>query len=332
MYRGHTVAVVVPAYNEADHVGDVIRSLPSFVDRVYAVDDDSTDGTWDTLMEHGTIERFADLSAPLDRGPDDEFDVVPIGHFENRGAGGALKTGYRRALRDGADVTVAIDADGQMDPDQMHRLLDPIVDGAAGYAKGDRLATPESRAAMPPFRLLGNWILTGLTKVSSGYWGVRDPQNGYTAISREALAAVDLNAVPDDHDYTNDLLTRLNVAGVRVADVEMDAVYGDESSTISYGGFIPRTSMTLLRSMGWRLYAQDRPVGSHPLILLYVIGVAIGAVGVGGGVWAAWWTLTGAGQPDAVGVMALMIVAGLVLLVAIGLDVGRTGTHEVIRR
>lgn len=332
MYRGHTVAVVLPAYNEAAHVGGVIESLPTFVDRVYAIDDASTDDTWDVLMEYGTIDRLADLSASLDRGPDDEFDVVPIGHFHNRGAGGALKTGYQRALRDGADITVAIDADGQMDPGEIPRLLDPIVDGTADYAKGDRLATPESRAAMPRFRLLGNWMLTLLTKVSSGYWGVRDPQNGYTAISWDALAAVDIDAIPNGHDYPNDLLTRLNVAGMRTADVEMAAVYGDESSTISYGGFIPRTSLTLFRSMAWRLFHQRDEFGPHPLVLLYAIAVVIGIAGIAAGVWTAWWVLIGVGEPDPTATTAFILAAGLLLALAIGLDVRQAGNHEVIRR
>lgn len=263
MYRDHAVGVVLPAYNEVEHVGTVIDRLPAFVDRVYAVDDCSTDGTWEVVCDHATCEPAAETEqsesskarpTPMaDGGAVGTTAVVPIRHDENEGAGGALKTGYRHALLDGMDVTVTIDADDQMDPDQMDRLLDPIVEGEAGFTKGNRLVDGPLGTEMPPTRYVGNWLLTLLTKVASGYWGLRDPQNGYTAISYEALASVDLDAVPDDHDYPNDLLARLNVAGVRVQDVAMPARYGDEESTIDVRTFIPRTSATLLEVFLWRL-------------------------------------------------------------------------------
>ncbi len=264
MYRSHTVGVVLPAYNEADHIGDVLADLPAFVDRIYAVDDASTDDTWAVLAAHARADdgdaadedaRTVGPSAPVGMADGGQVAprLVPIRHEENRGAGGALVSGYRRAREDGVDLVVAMDADGQMDPRQMPRLLDPLVEGDADYAKGDRLGADGGR--MPPFRLVGNWLLTGLTRVASGYWRLNDPQNGYTAITHEALAAVDLDAVPDGHEYANDLLVRLNVAGMRVADVPMSAVYGDEESTISYSRFVPVTAATLLGAFLWRLWA-----------------------------------------------------------------------------
>lgn len=282
MYRNHTVAVVVPAYNEAEQVGTVIDSMPSFVDRVYAIDDCSTDDTWAEIQARATGERRSfepptetpprQAATVPDGGVDGWTEVVPIRHEENQGAGGALKTGYRHAERDGMDATVAIDADGQMDPDRMDQLLDPIVEGRAGYAKGNRLAGRGLRDGMPRFRLLGNWLLTVLTRPASGYWRLQDPQNGYTAISGEALAAIDVDALPDDHDYPNDLLARLNVAGVRVADVSMPAFYGDEESTIDFATFVPRTSKTLLRAFAWRLTRQGQRGRVH-LPMLYVLSV-----------------------------------------------------------
>ena len=266
-YADTVIGVVVPAYNEAEHVGEVLETVPPFVDRIYAVDDASEDGTWDEIRRRAPTagETMADGGALVDG------RVVPIRHEENQGAGAALRTGYRHAVDDGVEVVVAIDADGQMDPDNMPALLDPIVDGEADYAKGNRLADRESRREMPAFRQVGNLTLTGLTRVASGYWSLMDPQNGYTAISREALETIDLDAVPDGHDYTNDLLVRLNVAGARVADVSMPALYGDEESTIDYVEFVPRTSVTLLRSFCWRLrrryLARDgrsRQLSSYP--------------------------------------------------------------------
>jgi len=282
MYRGQTVAAVVPAYNEEDRVGSVIDDLPEYVDRVYAVDDCSTDDTWSEILEHTTDqerlptpaagEAPARQSAIPDGGVNDGTQVIGIRHDRNQGAGGALKTGYRHAERDGVDITVTIDADGQMDPDRMDRLLDPIVEDRAGYAKGNRLAGSRLQAEMPRFRLLGNWLLTLLTRPASGYWRLRDPQNGYTAISREALSSIDVDAVPDDHDYPNDLLQRLNVVGVTVADVPMSAVYGDEESTIDFASFVPRTSTTLLRAFFRRL-GRKRKRGQLTVPLLYTLGL-----------------------------------------------------------
>ncbi|MFC7237860.1 glycosyltransferase family 2 protein [Saliphagus sp. GCM10025317] len=358
MYRAHSVGVVVPAYNEEGFVGRVIETMPAFVDRVYVVDDRSTDGTWDEITRYAeratpqlvtdgngsssavqassdgggradrsdqpdrtapdggssvasstdaetdrlpetdlsSIERERELDRPIDDHAqrseasletsdrsgqrDDEASkdasttVVPIRHERNRGVGGAIKTGYQRALEDGMDVTAVMAGDAQMDPDQLHRLLDPIVEGQAEYAKGNRLADRDHRESMSNWRLFGNVTLTVLTKVASGYWEMMDPQNGYTAISRGALEAVDLDALYEEYGFANDLLVELNTAGYRIADVSMPAVYGDERSHIEYRTFVPRLSKLLLtgflRRLGRRYVVRE----FHPLVVLYGLGVA----------------------------------------------------------
>jgi glycosyltransferase involved in cell wall biosynthesis len=290
MYREHTVGVIVPAYNEEAHIGPVLETIPSFVDRVYAVDDESMDGTWTIIQTYAALsERAADGDAegelPADVAPRlrtslpdggqiEQTEVVPIRHEQNQGAGGALRTGYVRGREDEMDIVVTIDADGQMDPHQLSRLLDPIVDGEVDYTKGNRLADRESRREMPPFRLFGNWLLTQLTKIASGYWTLQDPQNGYTAISHEALSAVEIESLPDDHEYPNDLLVRLNIAGMRVADVAMPAKYADEESTIDYKEFIPVTSITLLRGFLRRMGTQVANDRRDPVALSYGVGLA----------------------------------------------------------
>ncbi|WP_408958834.1 glycosyltransferase family 2 protein [Natrinema sp. 74] len=298
MYRRHTIGVIVPAYNEGGRIGDVLATMPDFVDRIYAVDDRSTDDTWEIIQSYAaTSTRATAESAAVDASqsggerihaslPDGGAvvgsEIVPIRHAENQGAGGALRTGYVHARDDGVDIAVTMDADGQMDPDQLPKLLDPIVDGDADYTKGNRLADRPSRREMPPFRLFGNWLLTQLTKIASGYWRLQDPQNGYTAISHEALSAIDIESLPDDHDYPNDLLVRLNVAGMRVADVSMPAVYDDEESTIRYSTFVPATSITLLRGFCRRMWARFAADRLHPAVLCYAAGIAalIGAASI----------------------------------------------------
>ncbi|WP_435317316.1 glycosyltransferase family 2 protein [Haloarchaeobius sp. TZWSO28] len=304
MYRNATVAVVVPAYNEEDHVADVLTSIPRFVDRVYAIDDQSTDGTWDEICRvvsetvdaaSGDENTSEDATDTPDGASDTRVenavqsvtdggtvppDIVPIRHEENQGAGGALKTGFERAREEQMDVTVTLDADGQMDPDQMDALVEPVATGEAAYAKGNRLADSEYRESMPTFRLVGNWLLSVLTKIASGYWGVMDSQNGYTAISHEALCALDLEALGDDHQYTNDILVHLNVEQLRVVDVPMEAEYGDEESTISLTGFVPQTSFALLHGFLWRLKERYLARNFHPLSLFYGLGVVAVLAGI----------------------------------------------------
>ena len=294
MYRHHTVAVVLPAYNEAGHVGDVIASLPSFVDRIYVVDDASTDGTWDEIREQ--TAALNDESAGGDDRDRDRDRVVPLRHDVNRGAGGALKTGYRRALADGLELVATMDADGQMDPDELDRLLDPLVEGRADYAKGDRLSRPADRGAMPRFRLAGNAALTLLTRIASGYWRTSDPQNGYTAITREALAAVDVEELFEYYGYCNEMLVRLNAAGLCVADVPMSANYGDEESHITLTAYVPKVAFILLCGFLWRYRRKYLADGVHPVGAYCVAGVIAGLLGVlsillGVGSVALWVTL-----------------------------------------
>ncbi|WP_458205190.1 glycosyltransferase family 2 protein [Haladaptatus sp. NG-SE-30] len=277
MYEGKTVAVVVPAYNEEGFVGRVIDTVPEFVDRVYAIDDCSTDGTWAEIRAHA--ERATPVADGGATSRAFEQRVVPIRHEENRGVGAAIKTGYCRAREDDIDVTAVMAGDGQMDPEKLSRIIQPVVDGRADYAKGNRLSAPEFRRGMSAWRSFGNWLLTFLTKVASGYWGMVDPQNGYTAISGRALSAIDIEAVYDDYGFANALLVRLNVHDMRVADVAMPAVYGDEQSTIRYSTFVPKLSALLLWGFLWRLKAKYIVRDFHPLTFLY----GLGAVGTGAG-------------------------------------------------
>jgi len=294
MYRDHSVGVIVPAYNEEAFIADVIESIPGYVDRIYVVDDCSTDDTWaeiqsttPTAVEEPTPTDSQQLAADggqsllAERAVVDDAigRLVPIQHRENRGAGGAIKTGYLAARSDAVDITATVDGDGQMDLDQLPRLLDPIVEGEADYAKGNRLLYEEYRRGMPRFRFVGNSILTFLTKIASGYWKTMDPQNGYTAISRRALDSIAVDQLYEYYGYCNDLLVKLNAKGMRVADVAMPAVYGDEVSSITYSTYIRKVSTMLLGNFLWRLKVKYLVLDFHPLALFYLFGA--GTTGVG---------------------------------------------------
>jgi len=286
MYEETSLGVVIPAYNEAGFIGDVIDSVPNYVSAVVVIDDHSTDGTWEEIHEHigSTRSRAAGETTRKSRPdggtrtmaaaePASEFDgrTVTVRHTTNRGRGAAIKTGYRIAQTMQLDVVAVIDGDGQMDPAILDRIVDPVVNDEADYAKGDRLVSARHCREMSRWRLFGNTLLTWLTRVASGKWGVRDPQNGYTAISAEALDAIAIEDLYEDYGFLNDLLIRLDANNMEVADVAMQAVYSDETSGIRYRHFAPKLSLLLLRGFVWRLWYKyvasgqsDRPPHSQP--------------------------------------------------------------------
>jgi len=294
MYRGCTIAAVVPAYNEEAHLGAVLETLPDFVDRVYVVDDGSEDDTWAVLETYATVRvdvpAAADSSTgttwpaalvddrPRDDGMERVVDggtgrrIVGIRHLENRGVGGAIKTGYRFALHDDVDVTVVVSGDGQMHPTYLDRIVDPVIDGRADYAKGTRFARPEHVASMSRWRRFGNRLLTYLTRVATGYWAIADPQNGYTAISAGMLARIDLDRLYDRYGFLNDLLAELSRRSARVVDVPHPAIYGDERSGIRYTTFVPKLSWLLLTNFLGRLWRTAVRNPFDPAAVGYLLG------------------------------------------------------------
>jgi glycosyltransferase involved in cell wall biosynthesis len=245
MYQGLTVAVVVPAFNEASKLGATLSGIPSFVDHVLVIDDASQDGT---------LEVARALRRP---------GTEVLRHRDNCGVGAAIATGYRRALRLCADVTCVMAGDGQMDPADLPALLAPILAGSADYVKGNRfLYKDEVLRVMPPARLLGNVVLSLLTRLTSGYRHIFDSQCGYTAATRKALLAIDLDHVFPRYGYPNDLLARLRVAGLRVADAPVRPIYGPAwRSGITLKTAVYPISFVLLRSLLFRL----RHTGRHAL-------------------------------------------------------------------
>jgi hypothetical protein len=318
MYEDYSIGVVVPAYNEAEFIGEVVRDLPRYIDNVYLVDDASTDDTWD---EMGSVMRAETaVNTPVPSGDDGVTEsaeprepvrsteslgegsavestavhthrvaavvseietigsITRLRHAENRGPGGAIKTGYLAAVSDGVEVVVTIDGDGQMDCDRLKDVIDPIVSGQAGYAKGDRLAHREALWDMPTFRLFGNVVLTGLTRLSSGFWGLSDPQNGFTAVSSEVLCEIDLQRMWEYYGYMNQLLAQLNAAGITVVDVPMPAQYGDEESSIGYWQYIRRVSLLLVVSFLGRLRGTYTSQDGSKVAIYYGLSV-FGVVG-----------------------------------------------------
>ncbi|MDO8873986.1 MAG: glycosyltransferase family 2 protein [Methanoregula sp.] len=293
MYRNHTIAVVVPSYNEELLIRDTILSVPAFVDRIYAVNDASTDKTREI------IETFSKKDAR----------IIPINHKTNCGVGAAIVSGYKQAMNDGQQIIVVMAGDHQMDPDVMPALLDPIVEKKADYTKGNRLLSPEYRKGMSRWRFIGNTLLTIMTKFSSGYWKLMDPQNGYTAISRRALERLNLDGLYPRYGYCNDLLVKLNVFGFRVMDVEMPARYGRETSKIRYGNYIVNVSWLLFCDFFYRLRQKYIVLSFHPLVIFYLFGLAMTLIGVLAGLFTIYYVFIQGGPLFVRGVLSLLIFA-----------------------
>jgi dolichol-phosphate mannosyltransferase len=219
LYGSHSrlaVAVVVPCYRvERRHIRAVIEGLRRRVDHVYVIDDACPNQT----------------GAFVQKTWNDGF-VTVLFHEENQGVGGAVVTGYRRALADGYDIVVKMDGDNQMDPALLPALLQPLLLGEADYAKGNRFFDPYGLATMPRTRLLGNAVLSFVSKLASGYWQIMDPTNGYTAIHRTALSMLPLDRLERRWFFESDMLFRLSTIRAMVRDVPMPALYGDEQSTL----------------------------------------------------------------------------------------------------
>ncbi len=267
MLDGKSVAVVVPAHDEEALVGETIRGIPGFVDRIYVVDDASKDGT----------------VAAARAASDGRVEV--ISHERNEGVGGAIVTGYQRAVADGVDVACVMAADNQMDPAELERIAAPVARGDVDYTKANRLFSGEAWQAIPRTRYLGNAVLSFLTKIASGYWHVADSQSGYTAASREILEQLDLDRVYRGYGFPNDMLVHLNVWNARVRDVTARPVYGvGETSGIRYRRVVPRISWLLIKGFFWRMREKYVIRDFHPLVLFYALGFLMTIVGLGLGI------------------------------------------------
>ncbi|MFB3883105.1 MAG: glycosyltransferase family 2 protein [Armatimonadota bacterium] len=316
MIGENKVAVVIPAYRAAGTIAVVIGSLPSCVDQVVVVDD---------ACPEGTAEACRVIA--------DERLVV-LRHERNRGVGGAMATGFRKALELGADVVVKMDADGQMDPASLPALVAPLLHGC-DYAKANRFYDGEALGQMPWPRRWGNIGLSFLTKVASGYWNVFDPQNGYIAIRGEALDRLDLEGLDRGYFFENSMLIQLNIIGARVAEVPIPARYGAETSSMNLSRIVLQFPWKLFR--GWLMRVRLKYFGMDfsPIAVLLMIGFPLLLGGVGYGVYE--WirnAVRGVATPAGTVMLAALptLLGAQVLLTALLMEIGQTPPGLGIRR
>ena len=256
MYLQKTIAVVVPAYNEERLIAKTLRSIPSLVDKVIVVDDRSSDNTVKFVREVAEKDKR----------------MILIEHEANQGVGGAIITGYKKAIEFDIDVTVVMAGDGQMDPRDLKNIVRPVAKGDVDYTKGNRLFQGDAWSMIPHYRYLGNSFLSLLTKIASGYWHIADSQTGYTAVSLNVLKKLNLDTIYKRYGMPNDMLIKLNQYDFRVRDVHVRPVYDvGEKSGIRLITVIPKISWLLFKGFWKRLFFKYVIKDFHPLVFFYIL-------------------------------------------------------------
>jgi dolichol-phosphate mannosyltransferase len=305
-----SVAVILPCYKAKAHVLDVIARIPRTVQTVLCVDDACPESTGKHIAEHTDDPR-----------------VRVIYHNENKGVGGAVMTGYTAALAAGADICVKIDSDGQMDPAMIPYLISPIVAGNADYTKGNRFAVIEDVRGMPLGRIVGNVGLSFMTKLSSGYWNIFDPTNGFTAIHARVLERLPLRKISERYFFESDVLFRLGTLRACVADVPMPAIYGSEVSNLKVGAvalpFLVKNLRNTWKRVFYNYLLRDFSVGSLYLLLSITL-ISVGGA-AGGAFWINGLQIGRAATAGQVMFSALPLIIGLQLFLSfMNYDIERT--------
>lgn len=260
------IAVVIPSYRVKEHILDVIKRIGPEVHSIYVIDDCCPQGSGSFAERHCRDDR-----------------VVVIHNAENLGVGGAVMIGYNAAVADGAEIIVKVDGDGQMDPSLIPSFVAPILAGEADYTKGNRFFYLDKIRAMPKMRLFGNAVLSFMTKLSSGYWDLFDPTNGYTAIHVDLVRELPFEKISKRYFFETDLLLRLNILRAVVVDVPMDAFYAGEISNLKISAiireFMFKHARNFFKRIFYNYYLRDLSLASIELplgLLLFVFGCFFG--------------------------------------------------------
>ena len=306
MYRDKRISLVIPAYNEEKLIRPTLENLPELIDKVYVVDDRSPDNQNNVILDCAKTDSRIEL----------------IKHEINQGPGGAIITGYLKSSRDGYDITVVVGGDYQMPLGEVANFLDPIIDGQVDYTKGNRFLLSrlaDTLGKMPRLRLFGNWIITALTKIASGYYKIMDVVDGYTAISKRAIDAIDWSKAWKGYGYPMDFLIRLNAHSFKVTDIPRTAIYlkDERQSQIKGLRYALRVSPMLLRGFVWRLNFKYMFLDFHPLVFFYYLSFLLIPLGCVLGLYLAvdWLFIGGFGVTGPKATLdALLLIGGFQFL------------------
>jgi len=319
-YFNPRIAVVIPCYKVTQQIAEVVSKIPGEVWRVYIIDDACPEGSGDFVKQHVKDDR-----------------IHIIRHSSNRGVGGAVISGYLAAIADGADVIVKIDGDGQMDPELIPFFVEPILTGEADYTKGNRFFDLNQIKSMPRIRIFGNAVLSFMAKLSTGYWDLFDPTNGYTAIHADVARHLPFESISRRYFFETDMLFRLNTLRAVVMDVPIDAKYGDEVSNLKVSKIIGEFLFKHMRNFGKRIFYNYYLRGMSLASLELPLGLLSLSFGIGYGGYN-WLESARAGLPTPSGTVmlsALPVLMGLQFVMAfLGYDIAsmpRRARHKSIR-
>ena len=307
-FSRYNVTVVIPAYRAERQVEQVLTTLPSFVRHIIVVNDGSPD------LTAARVEHLA----KRDR------RILLLNHQTNQGVGAAMVTGIGRALEFGAQVVVKVDADGQMAPEEIADLVEPLVLGQADFAKGNRFRFGQSLGRMPFIRRLGNTGLAFLAKAATGYWNCFDPTNGYLAIRGDLLRRLPLTKLDSSYFFEISLLSELYLLEAVVREIPMPARYGEEVSSLSIAKalvtFPPKLLRLLVRRILLKYFVHDFSMAS--VYLATGLPLLMFGVGFGGYNWLHYSQLGNLTPTGTVMLATLPVILGFQLLLsAIGVDI-----------
>ena len=316
-FQDSRISVVIPSFRVRAHILGVLSRVGPEVATIYVVDDCCPEQSGQWVASQCTDPR-----------------VRVLYHAENQGVGGAVMTGYRAAIEDGQDIVVKIDGDGQMNPALLPQFVAPLLSGDADYAKGNRFFHLDEIHQMPAIRLFGNAVLSFMSKVSTGYWSLFDPTNGYTAIQTRVASHLPMDRISRRYFFETDMLFRLNTLRAVVVDVPMDAVYGDEESNLKITKVLPEFLSKHIRNTFKRIfynyYLRDLSLASLELPLglcLSIFGLIFGAY--------RWWHVMETGVAATAGTVmlsALPLILGVQFLLAfLGADIANQPQKPVFR-
>jgi glycosyltransferase involved in cell wall biosynthesis len=312
MLNQKTIAVVIPAYNEESQIATVVRTMPTFVDRIIIINDVSKDKTAEVVLElmnsHKWDKEFdikippipaetpynradivvamqnlkeIDLFTPSEVIENEHSKIILINHLSNGGVGAGIASGYKWCKDRHIDCTAVMAGDAQMDPAELESICMPVVLDEVDYCKGNRLIHQSAWLMVPRIRFFGNSILSILTKVASGYWHVSDTQTGYTAISHHGLNSIALYKIFKRYGMPNDMLVKLNISFCTVKEVMIKPVYAvGEQSKLKVPKVVLPISMLLFRSFFKRLWIKYLFRDFHPLFLLYHLAFLLGLIAI----------------------------------------------------
>lgn len=306
-------AVVIPSYKVAKTIKGVILSITEIIDYIIIVDDKCPD------LSGKEAEKL------------NRKNVVVLYHEQNEGVGGAVITGYKKALELGCDIIIKVDGDGQMNPQYIENLIEPLVEDKADYTKGNRFEDFAALKSMPKIRILGNSTLSFLVKAASGYWNIMDPTNGFTAIHRKVLKELNLEKISKRYFFESDMLMNLSIVDAVVKDISMPARYGEEKSSLNvnkvFFQFPPRLIKGLIKRICLKYFVYDFNMASVYIIVglpMFICSVALGVK--------EWVDSIATGIPRTAGTIMLVALPAIVsfqmLLQAISIDINSIPKKE----